>query len=131
MLTAEIAARLAGKVSGYTIDRGVMRDETNKRVCIYEYSGTAADLKFGNPSDPILYEHPTFQVVVRGEPTDYDGPRLVIEAIRDDLVKVWTTNLSGVYYTWIQPIQAPFWLQNDAKNRHYFVVNFRAEKVPS
>ena len=129
MLTAEISARLAGKVSGYTIDRGMMRDETSKRVAIYEYSGTAPDIWFGQ--EGVQFEHPTFQVVVRGEPTDYDGPRAVMEAIRDDLVKVWCTALSGVQYNWIQAIQSPFWLQNDAKNRHYFVVNFRAEKEPS
>lgn len=129
MLTAEIAARLAGKVSGYAIDRGSMSDKTDKRVGVYEYSGQAPDFNFG--AQGLKYEHPSFQVVVRGAATDYDGPRLVIEAIVEDLVKVWTADLSGVSYNWIQPIQAPFWLKQDEKNRHYFVVNFRCEKVPS
>jgi hypothetical protein len=129
MLTAEIAARLAGKVNGYAIDRGSMSDATDTRVCIYEYPGMAPDFKFGGQG--LKYEHPSFQVVARGAATDYDGPRAVIELVVADLVKVWTTTLSGTEYTWLQPVQAPFWLRQDERNRHYFVVNFRTEKAPS
>jgi hypothetical protein len=126
MLTSEIAARLAGKVSGYAIDRGMMSDDTDRRVCVYEYAGMAPDFWFG--AQGLKYEHPSFQVVVRGDPTDYDGPRLVAEAAKNDLVKVWTTDLTGVTYNWVQPIQSPFWMKMDEKSRHYFVVNFRVEK---
>lgn len=129
MLTSEIATRLAGKTSSYPIDRAVMRDATDKRVCIYEYQGQGPELNFGE--EGIKYEHPSFQVVVRGEPTDYDGPRQVAEDIREDLVKVWTTTLSGVAYNFIQNINGPFWTQTDAKGRHYFRLNFRVEKEPS
>ena len=129
MLTSEIAARLVGKVSGYSIDRGSMSDESDTRVCVYEYAGIQPDFNFGTQG--IKFEHPSFQVVVRGAPTDYDGPRGVIELVVADLVKVWTTTLSGVTYNWIQPIQAPFWLMQDSRNRHHFVVNFRVEKRPS
>lgn len=129
MLTTEIAARLAGKTSSYPIDRAVMQDATNKRVCIYEYTGQAPELNFG--AEGIKFEKPSFQVVVRGEPTDYDGPRQVAEDIRTDLVKVWATSLSGVPYNFVQSINGPFWTQTDAKGRHYFRSNYRVEKVPS
>lgn len=129
MLLSEIAARLVGKVGGYAIDRAVMKDNTDTRVCIYEYTGQAPELKFGAAG--VKYEHPSFQVVVRGAPTDYDGPRLVAEGIRNDLVTVWTTMLSGTAYNWVMNLNGPFWSQTDAKGRHYFVLNFRTEKAPS
>ena len=129
MLTSEIVTYLSGKVGSYTLNRGVMTDDVDTVVCVYEYAVTAPDFKLG--AQGLKFEHPSFQVVVRGAATDYDGPRAIAETVVTELSKVWTTTLSGVTYNWVQPIQAVFWLRTDEKNRHYFAVNFRTEKVPS
>ena len=129
MLTAEIVAFITGYVGGYTLNRGVMTDDSDKVVCVYEYAGSAPEFKFGAPG--LKYEHPSVQVVVRGEPTDYDGPRLIAEGVVDRMATAWTQTLTGVRYNWVQPIQSPFWLKTDERARHYFVVNFRGKKEPS
>ncbi len=125
-LSSEIAARLAGKVSGYAIDRVSMLDDTDKRVVIAETGGGAPDGQLGH--EGRKWEHPNFQVMVRGEATDYDGPRAVAEAVVADLSKVSTEQLTGVTYNYIFALQSPFWLMTDDRQRRYIVVNFRCER---
>lgn len=113
--------------AGYAVDKGDMRDDTDKRVGLHEYAGTTPDRQFGALG--VYEEHPNFQVTVRGEPTDYTGPRAVIQSIYEDLAKVMATTLaSGLEYRRVTPAQSPFPIQRDDKGRWLFAVNFRVDR---
>ena len=81
MLLSEIAAYLAlqpglGAVGAY-IRVGFMPDTPNSLLTVYEYGGAPPEGGLGVTG--IQYEWPGVQIVCRGEPNDYAGPRAKIE----------------------------------------------------
>jgi hypothetical protein len=129
MLLNEIGTRITGLVTGYAIDKGTMMDDTDKRIALYETVGFESEPGFSVTG--VQWEHPGLQVVTRGQPTDYEGPRAAIETIYADLTEIQAATLSGVSYLMVKARQAPFFLKRDEKQRVYFAVNFMIDKVPS
>lgn len=115
-------------LTGYTVDAGHISDDSDKRVAVYEYMGRASETGFGVSG--LQYEWPGLQVVVRGDPHDYVGPRGIIETIYKDLPKVQAVQIgTGGYYHMFRPQQAPFFMKRDDRHRIYLAVNFIVEKT--
>lgn len=112
---------------------GQMPNDPNVMGALYEYGGQDPERKFG--STAIRIEKPAVQLVFRGEPHDYDGPR-------DRAMAAWAY-LTGVtpgalgagvttVYEMIKPQQSPFPLgAPDNLHRFKFACNFIVEKEPS
>lgn len=141
-LLHEVAAKLVAVGLGSltstppTIYRGALPATKPNACCaLYEYGGMAPEKGFGTAG--VHFENPAFQVVFRGEPDDYDGPRAKAETAYLELAKVEAQTLSAgaggtsAFYHEITPQQAPFHLKRDESRRHHFAINFLAEKEPS
>ncbi len=129
MVLDEIATKIATLVAvGTLITKGSLSATTDVCVTVYETGGQGADLGLG--VNGIQFEYPTVQVVARGVPSDYYGPRVMVDQVYKGLPKVQAAALSGVYYHWIKPASAPFLLKRDEKDRVLIAVNFNIEKEP-
>lgn len=114
------------------ITRGSMPATPDAIGTLYEYGGQPAERRFGVVG--MGYEKPAFQLVFRGAPGDYNGPRVKCETAIKALMAVQPgkiTATSAIYLT-IDPQQSPFPVQPaDNNNRHYIGFNFYATKEPS
>lgn len=107
---------------------GRMFDTPDVAVALLEYSGEAPGYFLGHPMD---LEMPRMQVLVRGVPDDYYGPRLMANKIVNALDTIQGTTLSGVRYLNIDILQPPFELERDEKERVLIAVNISIWKAPS
>ena len=130
MLLDDITTRieLLSAIAGYTVDKGRLSEDTDKRIVVFESDGKPSRLGFSDAG--LRYEFPMLQILVRGEVTDYEGPRDVIEAIYQDLPKVQATALSGTTYFTIKPQGPPVFYRRDENERNSFSVRFLIWKSP-
>lgn len=129
MLLPEIHTRLTDQslvTTGFTVSRGKMLDSPDKVIALYEASGVAPDRFLGSTA---TLDNASLQVVVRGEPRDYETPRLQIERIYQAMCDWGAFTASGVRYTGIMPLQSPFFFQRDQNERILFAVNFLVSKA--
>jgi len=127
----EIAAFLAASpqslgVVGIDLIVGKLPNDPDACGAVYEYGGVPPDLGFGAPG--IQFETPAVQIVFRGAPHDYAGPRAKAETAYRALAAVEVRLLSGTFYRWIHPQQAPFLLARDDAERVVIACNFLLEK---
>lgn len=126
----EIKNRIAGlSISGYgssVIFRGEMPNTPNRMIGLYQYAGNAPELGFGISG--LQYEHPGLKIVVRGEPTDYEGPFAVMNTIYRDLVTVQDELLGSTRYLMIRANQQPFLDARDSNQRCVWSCNFICDK---
>jgi hypothetical protein len=124
-LAAKLAALGVGTV-GTDIFLGAMPEDVAACCALYEYGGTAPEFAFGAPG--IAFENNAVQVVFRGTPHDYAGPRAKAETAYRGLAAVEVTALSGTLYHWIHPMQAPFLLRRDDSERVLIATNYAIQK---
>lgn len=129
MLLVEIAAKLAadGLVpSGYIVAKGKLPPTPDKVIVVYETGGLAPQRFFG---DSTTVEMPGLQFVVRGAANDYEGPRLVIDAVFQATLGWGAFTADGVRYVGVDPQQSPFpFLRSDDNNRTLHAFNAIAMK---
>lgn len=128
----EVAALLASAslgVVGADLFIGTLPNDPPACCAIYEYGGLEPTGQFG--ATGIQHESPAIQVVFRGAPNDYNGPRVKAAAAFQALTNVETQSLGGTFYHWIHAIQSPFFLQRDDAQRILIACNYLAEKEPS
>ena len=130
----DYVSALPGIAGDWTVAKGVLLDDdptaggTDQHVALYEYGGQPPVLKFGAAA--VHYEYPRLQVVCRGKPTDYAGPRAAAQLIYDGLTGVQTLTLGSTYYLMVRPLQAPFFLNRDDRRRVLIVSNYAVERRP-
>jgi len=95
---------------------------------IAEYGGRAGERQFGQKG--IYYEKPSFQVLFRGDPHDYDTPMQKCLVAMRYLAQLQAITLNGVEFLTVDPQQNPFSLGKDENNRYEIVCNFWTEKRP-
>ena len=116
-------------ISGYTateVFRTEMPNSPNKIITLYRYPGNAPELGFGFTG--LQYEHPGLKIVVRGEPTDADGPEAVMNSIYRDLATVQDVVLGATRYLMIRPNQQPFLDARDGNKRIHWSCNFICDR---
>lgn len=113
-----------------TIKIGNMPESPDAVGILYEYGGLSPDGQFGVAG--IKYEKPSVQLVFRGIPNDYVGPRNKSEIAWRFLASVQPGPLgAGINtpYLRIWPIQSPFDLNPmDANLRTLIACNFYVHK---
>ena len=125
-LLDDLKTRIEGLSTGYTVDLGYLSDDTDKRIVIYEYQGLRADHGLGMPG--LQFEYPGVQVVSRGVPTDYAGPRAALNLVFLDFPKMQAATVGGSVIKFVRANQSPFFLKRDEKQRVLFAVNFIIQK---
>jgi hypothetical protein len=120
---------IAMNISGYgasQIFRGELPNAPNKLIAVYQYAGNAPELGFGIPG--LQYEHPGLKVIVRGDPTDSEGPMIVMNTIYRNLVMVQDELLGTTRYLMIRANQQPFLDARDSNQRVVWSCNFICDK---
>ena len=121
MLT-EIGAYLATKnvgTVGTDIFLGLMPDQPDNCVSLFEYAGSPPDLHWAG-------EYPGLQVRVRNK--SYAAARAKIGEIAKELHGLHEQMLSGTRYLLIKARGSPEILKRDASNRVELVLNFEVMK---
>jgi hypothetical protein len=131
MTLQEVTAWLSSKGIGTeNIDlfRAFMPDAPNSCICVTMYGGrSGSDIwKFGQ--DGVAREFPRIQLKVRGEPEDYETPELKAQDAYRAMSMGGPSVILGIEYYSITPLQPPFPLERDGKQRYIFVCNFELFK---
>ena len=130
-LLNDIKTRLDALGTLGTITIGNMPASPDAVGTLYEYSGRPPERRFG--VNGVGYEHPAFQLVFRGGPYDYSGPRTKAEIAYRNLAQVQgSTVIGGATYLQIDPREAPFQPGPiDENNRHRIYCNYLVMKEPA
>jgi len=133
-LLDEIVAFLAAEGLGTAhtdLFEAKMPATPNACGAVYESGGSPPDLGFG--SSAVRFENPTVQIIFRGAPDDYTGPRAKAQSAFDAMVGISVNQvLSGTKYLLVQALQQPFPLGGQDKNKRWRIVcNFLIQKEPS
>ena len=121
MLT-EISAYLKGQgigTPGTDIFLGLMPDEPDNCIALFEYAGSPPDLHWAG-------EYPGLQVRVRN--TSYAAGREKIEEVVTELHGAHELTLNGTRYLLIKARGSPEVLKRDNNNRVELFVNFEIIK---
>jgi hypothetical protein len=97
--------------------------------CVNNTGGSAPDKGFGTAG--VRFEHPTVQVLFRGEQGESEAPRLKAMQAHDALAAIQAEALSGTFYHEATPMQPPFRIAKDANNCVVWGFNVYIEKEPS
>ena len=124
-LGVRIATAISGTV-GTNIFKSTMPPSPDACVALYETGGQAPEKRFGTKG--IEWERPAVQVVVRGAANDYETARATIQTIYENVAEIETEDLSGTRYYLSEPLQNPFALDVDEKERPSLAVNFLLTK---
>lgn len=126
-LLEELASILTaqGHVLGTNLFLGWLPDSPDSAAALYETAGYYP-LYIANLPAPGM-ERPGIQVLVRD--ATYATGRERIESIYQRLASIGNQVVSGRWYAAVRPMQAPFALAPDERNRPRFVVNFVAHRA--
>jgi len=94
-------------------------------VTLYETAGAPPDDFFGDGTTPTL-ENPGLQVRIRA--ASYATARALADDVWQNLSKVSNDTLTSTLYQRIVPVQSPFALERDDRDRIVFAVNFDVVK---
>lgn len=128
----EIAAHLVAQGLGtLNTDLFIGKLPNDPAACgaVFEYGGPPPEMGFGAAG--VKHETPGVQVVFRGAPHDYAGPRTKAETAYRALAAVEAQPLSGTFYHWIHPQHSPFLHERDDAERVLIAANYLCEKEPS
>lgn len=115
----EVKARLDALGTLGPITVGKMIETTNLAGAIYEYGGRSGIRQFGVAG--IKYERPSIQIVFRGEPEDYGGPRTRAEIAMRNLAEIQVSTLGSTNYLQADPQQSPFPTQPQDGNKRFYI----------
>ncbi len=121
-MLAEIGAYLAAKsigTVGTDIFLGLMPDQPDNCIALFEYAGSPPDLHWNG-------EYPGLQVRVRDK--SYAAARAKIGEVMGQLHGLHEQMLSGTRYLLIKARGSPEVLKRDANNRVELFVNFEVMK---
>jgi hypothetical protein len=96
--------------------------------CLYQLPGGRPQLGLGGT---VMWYNPRLQVVTRGAVNDHVTAKLDAAQIRDLLIGVVNTSLSGTRYLRIVPDGEPVALALDANNRPLYSTEYSVMKYAS
>lgn len=134
MLADDIVTFLAAEgigTVGTDLIATTMPDDPDACGAVYETGGFDPEYALGG-TEPAL-ENPTAQIVFRGAPHDYDGPRAKAESAFKAIGKLRSAATVSGYYL-AQPLQSPFPFNRrtpDPKERPLIAFNVAFQKEPS
>jgi predicted sugar kinase len=108
---------------GTTIFKGQMPGTPDACVAVIETPGREPVHTFGSAG--IAIEYPRVQIRCRGAASDYATPAAQAQTAYVALAAVANESIDGTLYHSIDPLQSPFLIEKDAKNR--IVIGFNAQ----
>lgn len=132
MTLAEITTRLAALglgTEGVNLFRDFTPPTPNTLIVVREYGGRSAPDVFRFGQSQVYREYPHIRIETRGEPEDYETPRLAAERVYQLISMTSPTLFSGTQYWTITPLQPPFPLEKDGLQRYVFACNFEVFKM--
>jgi len=138
-VTAEVLAYLIAQNVGTADDlfrdempplRQEGSDDPDVIGCVYEGSARPPEREFGSAT--ARWEFPNVELVFRGKPNQRDAARAAAKSAWDEMLKIQgEKTLSGTRYVLCTPLQSPFPMRKDEKQRHLIACNFSLQKEPS
>lgn len=110
---------------GTNIFKGLMPDDPDTVIAVFEYSGGEPAQTLGL-NTAVVYERYSLQVVSRD--TDYVGARDAARAVFATLQTVANETVNGTRFIRIEPRQSPFMQGRDGKRRVLFACNYSVER---
>lgn len=148
MLLPELAAYTTTQIPSLVLDANMFygiippnatpvspSTDTDSVLCLFETGSWAkSEPELGSGNMRLVY--PTVQVISRGQPNNYDTPRLVLQGVITAWTKILNQNLTNpsggtVRYLAAEARQDGQFLQRDELFRVYFVTNFNITRVYS
>ena len=108
---------------------GQMPDTPDTACALLEYGGRAPSYTFGTRG--IDTEYPRLQVLCRGEANDYLAARELAETAYATLAAVANESIDSTHYQAVTPLQPPFLLKRDERDRVYVAFNVEVAKAVS
>jgi hypothetical protein len=105
---------------------GHLPESPNRAIALYEY-GSGPGIQIMETLG-MAYEDVRLQVVCRGSPLDYVGPRTDCYNLMLLLMVVQNASLSGTWYLSIDALQSPFMIERDTQERVKIANNYRIVK---
>lgn len=110
-----------------TIKTRFMQETPNALIVIYGTGGSPPTLALG--SARIAERNPSLQIVVRGEPDDFDTPFDTAESIISKMAEIGTETINGTVYHFANPMQTePIPMGKDENRRFRVSCNFMISK---
>lgn len=97
-------------------------------ISVFQYGGKESNRGMG--ADTGALENTRLQVNVRNEQADQ--AEAIARSIYESLDELGSNvTINATVYTWLHPLQPPFLLERDQKQRATFVFNLEAQRVRS
>jgi hypothetical protein len=110
-------------VTASTLFIGLMPDQPDVCVALYEYAGSPPMEVFVNNSATI--EMPSVQVMARAGRNDYPTGKALIESVRNVLTGITDETISGDRFLRVNAISAINYLNNDDNDRPRFTLSLQ------
>lgn len=134
MLLPEVTAFLAAEGLG-TVETDLFWAEmpATPDACGTVYEGGGSGPEMGLGSSAVVVENPTVQIVFRGAPNDYSGPRAKAQLALAAMVGISVEQvLTGTKYLIVRALQQPFPMGGKDENKRWRIAcNYLIEKEPS
>lgn len=123
---AAFVASAASMTVGTDLFKGTLPDTPDVAGSVHEYGGSAPDFVLGRSA--IATEFPRFQLRFRGTMRDYQTPRAKAELAYRACAAAANTTLGTTRYQRLLPLQPPYELARDGKERIVIAFNVEAMK---
>jgi hypothetical protein len=129
----EVVNYLATELSltaGTNIFETILPDTPDAVVAVEETGGAAPERQFGSTAP--IFEFPTIRVMCRATANDYNTPRAQAKTAWEKLLEITPqSTLGSTAYQFVTPMQSPFELGRDSKDRVVIGFNCIVQKDPS
>lgn len=119
---------MAGSTADWGIFSGFMPPLPDRAVAIFESGGRESVRAMSESAGKTPAERPRVQVLVRGQPFDYQQARLKANDVFKVLDQLGETTVNSTRYLWMAAVQSPFSLGQDENNRPEIACNYDVVK---
>lgn len=116
-----------------TIFIGSLPNSPDSCCSLQEYGGLPTVQGFGvdGSGNSIAYETPAVQLIFRGAPYDYEGPREQARLAYLAMLRIQAETLGSTFYHHVTALSPPFLIRRDENMRMILGCNYRIEKTHS
>lgn len=121
----DLTAHLEGEGITTPVRRGARPDRPHSVAVLTDYGGPAPEFAHGAAAPYSIMSR--IQVLCRGTAHDYDAPRLLAQQVFDIFAALRNMQLGGKLYRHVEPLQPPFYLEQDDELRILIACNYEID----
>lgn len=118
----DLAVYLEAEYGQGTVFVGWMPESPAIAIVLFELAGQKPERTQDGLAAAVL--NPELQIIVRGEPNDYQHTRAMAQGVHDYLGLVSNMQIGANFYLGLLPMRAPEYLTRDILLRAEFEINF-------